>query len=118
MSFTGPEPGPTAARAGGAALAASRSGAARRDAVVESFAAPIDADLGRVKSDVVARLAQLDGTLTADEARERTVVTTRRFVRRQRSWFRRDPGIQWLPFDAPDLLEQARAVIKTPLNLR
>jgi len=33
-------------------------------------------------------LAQLDGTLSADEARERTVSTTRRFVRRQRSWFR------------------------------
>jgi tRNA dimethylallyltransferase len=43
-------------------------------------------------------LAQLDGTLSADEARERTVTTTRRFVRRQRSWFRRDPRIRW--FDA------------------
>ena len=36
-------------------------------------------------------LAQFDGTLSAEEARERTVSTTRRFVRRQRSWFRRDP---------------------------
>ncbi|TFV86835.1 tRNA (adenosine(37)-N6)-dimethylallyltransferase MiaA [Blastococcus sp. CT_GayMR16] len=43
-------------------------------------------------------LAQFDGTLTADEARERTVSTTRRFVRRQRSWFRRDPALTW--FDA------------------
>ena len=35
-------------------------------------------------------LQQFDGALTAEEARERTVSTTRRFVRRQRSWFRRD----------------------------
>ena len=43
-------------------------------------------------------LAQFDGELTAEEARERTVTTTRRFVRRQRSWFRRDAALTW--FDA------------------
>ena len=36
--------------------------------------------------------AYLDGDLTLDEARERTVVATRRFARRQDSWFRKDPG--------------------------
>jgi tRNA dimethylallyltransferase len=41
-------------------------------------------------------LAQLEGRLTEDEARERTKAATRRFVRRQRSWFRRDPRISWL----------------------
>ena len=56
-------------------------------------------------------LAQLDGTLTADEARERTVVTTRRFVRRQRSWFRRDAATTWLDAARPDLLDAALAVI-------
>src|SRR4051812_23174112 len=35
-------------------------------------------------------LAQLDGSLAADEAGERTAAAPRRFVRRQRSWFRRD----------------------------
>jgi tRNA dimethylallyltransferase len=50
-------------------------------------------------------LAQLDGALTPAEARERTVVTTRRFVRRQRSWFRRDPGATWIDADRPDLLD-------------
>jgi tRNA dimethylallyltransferase len=48
-------------------------------------------------------LAQLDGALTADEARERTVTATRRFVRRQRSWFRRDPATTWLDAARPDL---------------
>jgi tRNA dimethylallyltransferase len=56
-------------------------------------------------------LAQLDGVLTADEARERTVSTTRRFVRRQRSWFRRDPASTWLDAARPDLVEAALDVI-------
>jgi tRNA dimethylallyltransferase len=50
-------------------------------------------------------LAQLDGTLSPDEARERTVTTTRRFVRRQRSWFRRDPSLTWFDAARPDLLD-------------
>ena len=41
-------------------------------------------------------LAHLDGLLTLDEARLETARATRRFVRRQRSWFRRDPRIHWL----------------------
>lgn len=38
-----------------------------------------------------------------------TVVATRRFVRRQRSWFRRDHRIRWLDGAAPDLLDSALA---------
>jgi tRNA dimethylallyltransferase len=56
-------------------------------------------------------LAQLDGDLSADEARERTVAATRRFVRRQRSWFRRDAGVRWLDAGRPDLLDAAAAEI-------
>jgi tRNA dimethylallyltransferase len=56
-------------------------------------------------------LAQLDGRLTADEAQERTVRTTRRFVRRQRSWFRRDAALTWLDAARPDLLDAAEAVV-------
>lgn len=42
-------------------------------------------------------LAWFDGHLPDEEtARTETVRVTRRFVRRQRSWFRRDPRIQWL----------------------
>jgi tRNA dimethylallyltransferase len=40
-------------------------------------------------------LAVLDGTMTEQQAREETARATRRFVRRQRSWFRRDPRIRW-----------------------
>jgi tRNA dimethylallyltransferase len=56
-------------------------------------------------------LAQFDGELTAAEARERTVSTTRRFVRRQRSWFRRDATISWFDAGRPDLVDAVTAVI-------
>jgi tRNA dimethylallyltransferase len=56
-------------------------------------------------------LQQFDGALTAAEARERTVTTTRRFVRRQRSWFRRDPGTTWFDAARPDLLDAVVAAI-------
>ncbi len=56
-------------------------------------------------------LAVIDGRLSLDAARADTVRATRRFVRRQRSWFRRDPRISWL--DAGnDPQEQAIAVIE------
>ncbi|GAB2513394.1 tRNA dimethylallyltransferase [Corynebacterium atrinae] len=41
-------------------------------------------------------LAAMEGELTWDEALERTITGTRRYVRRQRSWFQRDPRVQWL----------------------
>jgi tRNA dimethylallyltransferase len=56
-------------------------------------------------------LQQFDGALTAAEARERTVTTTRRFVRRQRSWFRRDAGTTWFDAGRPDLLDAVVARI-------
>jgi tRNA dimethylallyltransferase len=40
-------------------------------------------------------LAFLDGECTEREAREGTTQATRRFARRQLSWFRRDPRIAW-----------------------
>lgn len=40
-------------------------------------------------------LDALDGTCTEAEAQAETVRATRRFVRRQESWFGRDPRIQW-----------------------
>ena len=55
-------------------------------------------------------LKQLDGQLTEAEAKEQTVTTTRRFVRRQRAWFRRDPRIRWLD-PAQNLLDQALATL-------
>ncbi len=53
----------------------------------------------------------LSGEWTEEQAREETVRATRRFARRQESWFRRDPRVVWLPFDAPDLADRAIRVI-------
>jgi tRNA dimethylallyltransferase len=56
-------------------------------------------------------LAQFDGVLSAEEARERTISTTRRFVRRQRSWFRRDEGLRWFDAARADLVDAVTAEI-------
>ncbi len=52
-------------------------------------------------------LRYLDGAWTEEQARDETVRATRRFARRQESWFRRDPRVVWLDATAPDLLDQA-----------
>jgi tRNA dimethylallyltransferase len=41
-----------------------------------------------------------------------TVRATRRFVRRQRSWFRRDPRIRWFDAAAPDILDRLLAALR------
>ena len=56
-------------------------------------------------------LAHLDGLLTAGQAAEDTITSTRRFARRQESWFRPDPRIRWLAYDDPRLTERALDVI-------
>jgi tRNA dimethylallyltransferase len=56
-------------------------------------------------------IALLNGEIDEVEARERTAQATRRFARRQDSWFRKDQRISWLPYDDPDLLEKALEVI-------
>ncbi|MEQ4718347.1 tRNA (adenosine(37)-N6)-dimethylallyltransferase MiaA [Nonomuraea sp. B19D2] len=53
----------------------------------------------------------LEGEWSEEQAIEETVRATRRFARRQESWFRRDPRVCWLPYDAPDLLERSLALI-------
>jgi tRNA dimethylallyltransferase len=51
-------------------------------------------------------LGLLDGRWDEAEARSLTVTATRRFARRQRAWFRRDPRVQWLD-PGEDLLDQS-----------
>ncbi|NKY14259.1 tRNA (adenosine(37)-N6)-dimethylallyltransferase MiaA [Streptomyces somaliensis] len=47
-------------------------------------------------------LAALAGECTEREARDETVRATKRFARRQDSWFRRDPRVHWLSGAAAD----------------
>ncbi len=55
-------------------------------------------------------LKVLDGGSTVAEAAEDTIVATRQFARRQLTWFRADPRITWLDWQAPDLAAQAVAL--------
>ncbi|MDQ1106833.1 tRNA (adenosine(37)-N6)-dimethylallyltransferase MiaA [Nocardioides zeae] len=56
--------------------------------------------------------AHLAGELTEAEARERTIIATRRFARRQESWFGKDPRIAWVDWDAPDRVDRAVAAVR------
>ena len=61
-------------------------------------------------------LTVLDGTMTLAEAREDTVAATRRFTKRQRTWFRADPRVHWLECCAgrsvTDLAARALEVVR------
>lgn len=46
----------------------------------------------------------LQGEISLTEAKNLTVLHTRQFAKRQRTWFRAYPEIQWFDADSPDLL--------------
>jgi tRNA dimethylallyltransferase len=58
----------------------------------------------------------LAGEIGEDEARELTITATRRFARRQDSWFRKDPRIVWLPHDAPVLEDRVVDLLGSPVK--
>lgn len=45
--------------------------------------------------------AYFDGKYDRATALEEIAKNTRRFAKRQLTWFRKDPDIQWIPYDAP-----------------
>ena len=58
-------------------------------------------------------LDMLDGRIDEATARTETMRLTRRFARRQLTWFRRDPRIEWLPYDAEDLSTRALHAVRS-----
>ncbi|MGW0855135.1 tRNA (adenosine(37)-N6)-dimethylallyltransferase MiaA [Streptomyces sp. NPDC002690] len=65
-------------------------------------------------------LAALAGECTEDEARAETVRATKRFARRQDSWFRRDPRVEWLgggELDRDELPLRALALVERAVAL-
>jgi len=56
--------------------------------------------------------AYLAGETTLPEAVEQTIAATRRFSRRQDSWFRKDPRIVWVPWDDPARVEVAVSAVR------
>jgi tRNA dimethylallyltransferase len=53
----------------------------------------------------------LAGEFTEAEAREQVIHHTRRYVRRQDSWFRRDQNIHWLPADAEEVSAEVLSTV-------
>lgn len=88
-----------------------------RDGLVEEVAALRPRGLGVTARRAIGyaqALAQLDGELTREQAIERTAALTRRYARRQVSWFRRSPGTLWLDADDPARLDTALAAVRAP----
>ena len=56
-------------------------------------------------------LSLLAGEISEDEAITLTINATKKFARRQLSWFRRDPLIHWLDATSPDLFGQSLRLI-------
>lgn len=56
-------------------------------------------------------LSALDGGADLDAAIAETAKATRRFVRRQRSWFRRDERIRWFDADRSDLVDEISSTL-------
>ncbi|MFZ3560310.1 MULTISPECIES: tRNA (adenosine(37)-N6)-dimethylallyltransferase MiaA [unclassified Streptomyces] len=64
-------------------------------------------------------LAALAGECTLDEARAETVRATKRFARRQDSWFRRDPRVHWLSgavTERGELPARAMSLVERPVT--
>jgi tRNA dimethylallyltransferase len=57
-------------------------------------------------------VAVIDGVMSESEARQDTAQATRRYARRQESWFRPDPRIVWLDSQDTDLLDKALAAVR------
>ena len=55
-------------------------------------------------------LRYLDGEISEAQARDLTVIGTRKFARRQESWFGKDARISWLPYDHTELVSAAYAL--------
>jgi tRNA dimethylallyltransferase len=61
-------------------------------------------------------LAFLVGEISEAEAMEQTISGTRRFARRQDSWFRKDERITWVGYDDPDRVAKARATAQAAVT--
>jgi tRNA dimethylallyltransferase len=59
-------------------------------------------------------LSFLAGECSEDEAAAETKRATRKFARRQMTWFGRDQRVRWLPADHPRLVDAALAALATP----
>ncbi len=78
--------------------------------LVDEVAGLVGSGLGITASRAIGyaqAIGQLDGRMTELEAIDDTIALTRRYARRQVSWFRRYAGTNWLGYRNPDLVATA-----------
>ncbi|MEO1591926.1 MAG: tRNA (adenosine(37)-N6)-dimethylallyltransferase MiaA [Cyanobacteria bacterium J06632_22] len=77
---------------------------------VQTLAARYGADLALLQTLGYAEMQQyLLGKISLPSAIALTAQHTRQFAKRQRTWFRKVPEMEWFAADSPDLLEQVLA---------
>jgi tRNA dimethylallyltransferase len=76
-------------------------------AEVESLCQKYGTELPLLKTLGYAEICQyLAGDCSLEQAIDLTVLHTRQFAKRQRTWFRAYPEIEWFDADQPDVLER------------
>jgi tRNA dimethylallyltransferase len=91
-----------------------------RDGILAEVAALRPAGLGTTASRAIGyaqALAQLDGELDEAAAIEQTASLTRRYARRQVSWFGRYAGTAWFDADDPTRVDGALAAVRAAAPL-
>ncbi len=61
-------------------------------------------------------LASIDGRISEEEAIDETILLTQRYSRRQMSWFRRDPRINWFDYQSPTLQSDVMKLVFSSLQ--
>jgi tRNA dimethylallyltransferase len=132
--FTASMPRPGRPRYGAVLLRLDRSTAELDQRLADRVAAMMDAgfldevralDTRGLRAGVTASralgyaqlLAVLDGEMSLEQAVALTTATTRRFVRRQRSWFRRDHRMIDVDAGGPDLVGRAFAAMSSTADV-
>ncbi|MEH2195846.1 MAG: tRNA (adenosine(37)-N6)-dimethylallyltransferase MiaA [Nostoc sp.] len=86
-------------------------------AEVEYLSQKYGADLSLLNTLGYQEIKQyLAGDISLDEAKELIILHTRQFAKRQRTWFRAYPQIEWFDVDYPDLLEKVWQRINEFIN--
>ena len=87
-----------------------------RAGLVDEVAALLPAGFGTTASRAIGyaqAIAQLRGELDERQAMERTAALTRRYARRQTSWFARYAGTQWVEASDPERVQRVLAAVAT-----
>jgi tRNA dimethylallyltransferase len=63
-------------------------------------------------------LATIEGRLSEEEAIAESILLTQRYARRQMSWFRRDPRIQWFDYQSATLHSDVMKLVISSLGLK